>query len=276
MNDSMKRFLKLLLALMAMASFAHAATITQHSIQIDVDTQGFGHVTEKFVYTFDTEQALVAFRDQAQRLGANLDAWRSYDATITNYIGTVQPGTGRIGFEETEGDRQVKLEYTTESPLFVKNEIARQTEYRIDSSAFDSFRKGSVYVIPSNTKIIFNLPKQSTIQVDSLKPEIEDPNAIQQAQADKRIFWSGHLSISGNLGLAFSMEKQIAPATSLTQSLKTMIENRQAYGLAAILLVIASLTYFKRKSVQEKIENYLVQHSEIEHSKESEEIEIEE
>ncbi len=276
MNDSMKRFLKLLLALMAMASFAHAATLTQHVIQINVDAQGFGQVTEKFVFLFDSERELIEFRSQAQKLGANLDAWRSYDASITNYVGSIRPGTGRIGYEEKEGDRQVKLEYQTQSPLFTKIETGRQTEYSVDSSVFEFFRKGSVYVIPSNTKIIFSLPKQANIKIESLKPEIEDPNDIQQAQTQKRVFWAGHRSISGNLGLAFSMEKQIAPATSLTQSIKTMIENRQAYGLAALLLVIASLAYFKRKSIQEKIENYLIQHSEIEHSKESEEIEIEE
>lgn len=276
MRTTMKRFLELLLALMAMTGFVQAASITQHAIQVNVDFQGFGQVTEKFVFLFDSERELVEFRSQAQKLGANLDAWRSYDATITNYVGSIQPGTGRIGYEEKEGDRQVKLEYQTQIPLFTKIETGRQTEFRIDSSAFESFRKGSVYVIPSNTKIVFNFPKQATIQLESLKPEIEDPNERQQAQTEKRIFWAGHRSISGNLGLVFSMEKQIAPATSLMQSLKTMIENRQAYGLTAVLLVLASLAYFKRKSIQEKIENYLVQHSEIEHSKESEEIEIEE
>lgn len=276
MNCSMKRFLELLLALMALAAMAQAATITQHAIQIGVDSQGLGQVTERFVFLFDSERELIEFRNQAQKLGANLDAWRSYDATITNYVGSIRPGSGRIGYEEKEGDRQVKLEYQTQSPLFERIETGRQTEYQINSSAFESFRKGSVYVIPSNTKIVFNFPKQATIQLESLKPEIEDPNELAQAQTEKRIFWAGHRSISGNLGLSFSMEKQIAPATSLTQSLKTMIENRQAYGLAAALLVLASLAYFKRKSIQEKIENYLVQHSEIEHSKESEEIEIEE
>jgi hypothetical protein len=272
----MKRFLWLFAVLLTMASIAHAATVTQHAIQVDVDTQGFGHITEKFIYSFDTEQQLIAFRSQAQKLGANLDAWRSYDSTITNYVGAIRPGSGRIGYEETEGDRFVKLEYTTAAPLFTKTETARQTEYSIDSRSFASFQQGSVYVIPSNTKIIFSLPKQATIQLDSLKPEIEDPNTIQQTQTEKRIFWAGHLTISGNLGLTFTLDKQIASPTSLTQTLKTMIENRQAYGIAAVILVIASLVYFKRKSIQGKIENYLVEHSEIEHTKESEELEIEE
>lgn len=262
--------------LLLLAGLGQAATITQHAINIDVDSQGYGHVTEQFVFLFNSESELLDFRNQAQRLGADLGAWQSFDSNITNYIGAIKPGSGRIGYEEKEGDRMVKLEYQTEEPLFKKVETGRQTEYSVDSSAFQSFQKGSVYVIPSNIKIVFNLPKQANIQTDSLKPEIEDPNSIQQIQNEKRIFWTGHLSISGNLGLNFTLEKQIAPGASLTQTLKTMIENRQAYLLAAVLLILASAAYFKRKTIREKIENYLVQHSEIEHTKESEEIEIEE
>lgn len=272
----MRHTLLLLLIVIGLAGFGRAATITQHVIQIDVDSQGFGQVTEKFIFLFNSEQELLDFRGQAQRLGADLEAWKSFDSTITNYIGSIKAGTGRIGYEEREGDRQVKLEYQTQEPLFTKNETARQTDYSIDSGQFESFRKGSVYVIPSNTKIIFVLPKQANIKIESLKPEIEEPDSIQQMQTEKRIFWIGHRSISGNLGLQFSLEKQIAPPISLSQILRKTIESGEAQIAVAILLVLLSAFYFKRRSIQEKIENYLIRHSELELKKETDEIEVEE
>lgn len=271
----MKKTIRWMLGLLLMASAVQAATITQHVIQIDVDSAGYGHVTEKFLFFFNSEKERVQFRSQAQKLGADLGAWRLFDASITNYIDNIKAGTGRIGYEEKEGDRQVKLEYQTQNPIFVKTETARQTEYRIDSGAFESFRQGSVYVIPSNTKIGFTFPKQAVIQVDSLKPEI-DPEAIGIAQNEKKIFWSGHLSISGNLGLKFTIEKQITPSVSLSQILQNAVENGDASVAVAVALVLLGMVYFKRNSIQQKIEKYLIEHTQLEQTGQKEEIDIEE
>lgn len=270
----MRQIIFLLVILVFCTGIAQASSLTQHSVDIEVGQDGFGKVTEKFVFLFESQNELEQFREQARKIGADLDAWRAFDNNITNYIGTIKEAS--IGYEETEGDRQVKLEYQTAEPLFFVNETARQTDYSLDSRAFESFRKGSIYIIPSNTKIIFSLPKNAKLNIASLKPSIEDRTAIERARAEKRIFWIGHLSISGDLGLSYRIEKQIVPSVSLTQALESMIESGDASFLAAIILVLLGMTYFKRKSIQKKIESYLIEHSVLEHKKETDEIEIEE
>ncbi|MBU1930140.1 hypothetical protein KJ972_01410 [Candidatus Micrarchaeota archaeon] len=270
----MNRTLFILSIALLLAGMAHAATITQHSVEIEVDTAGFGNVTEKFVFLFESEQELENFRVQARKIGADLDAWRAFDGNITNYIGEIKAGS--IGYEETEGDRQVKLEYTTQEPLFLVNETARQIEYHLDSRSFELFRQGSIYIIPGNTKIIFFLPPSATIDIESLKPGLANLEAINQAKSEKRIFWVGHLSVSGDLEMNFTTEKQIVPSFSVSQLLQDLIESGEASFLAAIALILLGMVYFKRKSIQRKIENYLVENSSLEHKKETEEIEIEE
>lgn len=264
-----------LLLLLVFASTAHAITLTQHIIQIDVDMEGYGNVTERFVFLFNSENELMQFRSQAQNLGADLYSWRSYNPDITNSIGDIKPGTGSIGYEEAEGDRQVKLEYQTAQPLFTQTPTnSRETTFTIDSRAFESFRQGSVYVIPSNTKIIISLPSRASIDLESLKPSIENQEILQQIQNDKHIYLSGHLSISGNIGLQYIIEKQIAPTVTLTQVLQEMIRKGEASIIAAVILVLLGITYFKRKSIQDKLETFLADNSKLEHEEETEEIEI--
>ncbi|MFH0955413.1 MAG: hypothetical protein V1777_04890 [Candidatus Micrarchaeota archaeon] len=252
---------------------ASARTINQHVIEITVDSVGKTQVVERFYLLFDSEREITNFQQQAQALGADLDSWQAFDGNIHNYIGAIEQG--RITYEEKEGDRFVKLEYTTKNPLFAASETVRQTNYSINSGAFESLRQGSVFVIPSNTKIVIQLPHQTQIDLASLKPGLEQQSLIDQTIQNKRIIWSGHLTISGNLQLNYSIEKEIAPNVGISKLFIQFVQNGQAGYIVAVLLVFLGIVYFKRRSIQQKAEHYLIENSSLEQKNEKEETEIE-
>lgn len=256
-----------------LAANASARTINQHVVEINVKTDGYGQVVEKFFLLFDSEYEITRFQEQTQILGADLDSWRAFDPAIHNYVGVIEQG--RITYEEKEGDRFVKLEYSTKQPIFQSNETVRQTSFAIDSGAFESLREGSVFVIPGNTKIVIQLPFQAQIDLASLKPALEQQSLKDQVEQNKRIIWSGHLTISGNLSLNYSLDKEIAPNFGISKTFSEFVKTGQASYIIAIVLVILGIVYFKRSSIQQKIEKYLIENSSLEPKDEKEETELE-
>ncbi len=253
-----------LLLLLASVS---AKNLTQHLIEIDVDAEGKAKVTERFFFSFDSQREQTIFRNQVQQLGASLESWHAFDNQITNYIGEVQ--NGRIAYEEKEGDRFVKLEYQLVRPLFSKSQGVRQTNYQLDSSQFEALREASIYVIPGNTKIIISLPKQAQIDVGSIQPAL-DPSLLEQAAQNKRVIWFGYLTQSGKLSLNYFIENEIAPRVTLSTTLIQLWESGEAKIGVAAVLVLLGIGYFKRKSIQQKIEHYLIENSSLKPRQEDE------
>jgi hypothetical protein len=265
----MRKTALLALCALMLLSTAHARAISQHSIQITVNETGQSHVVEQYFLSFNSPRELELTRAEALRIGADLSAWRTFDSSIYPHISGIKPGTGKIGFEEKEGDRYVKIEYDTQSPLFVADETPRRITYLLDSSQFNAFQTGSVYTIPPNTKIIMVLPATARVDLSTISPRPEtgaDPT---------RFVWSGYLNTTGNIEFGFWIEKQIAPSVALSQALQQFVATKEFNYVLGIVLLGLGLVYFKRRSLQEKIENYLVAHSSTEKYKEREPIELE-
>ncbi|MDO8625695.1 MAG: hypothetical protein Q7R47_06435 [Candidatus Diapherotrites archaeon] len=258
-----------LIALLVLIPAATSRTISQHSIQIEVSDSGQGHVIEQYFLSFNSSRELEQTRADALRLGADLSAWRTFDAGIYAHIGSIKPGTGKIGFEEKEGDRYVKIEYDTQKPLFAMDETPRRITYRLDSGQFAAFQTGSVYTFPTNTKIILVLPRTARVDTDHLSPKPEtgaDPT---------RFVWSGYLNTTGAIEFGFWIEKQIAPSVALSQTLQQFVATKEFNYVLGLVLLCLGAVYFKRRTIREKVERYLIENSSADKYKEREPIDLE-
>ncbi len=242
--------------------------ISLHSIDITTDETGQGHVVEHYYFTFDNAKQLERMRSDARRLGADIAAWRAFDQNIYPHIGQIKPGTGKIGFEEKEGDRFVTIEYETRTPLFSKVESPRKTSFQLDSGLLSAFQTGSVYTIPPNTKLILTVPRNAKFDSTKINPM---PEINFEAN---RFIWSGYLNTTGNFEFEYYTEKQIAPSISVSQSLQSFISTNEFKLLFAMVLLAMGFVYFKRNSIQKKIEKYVIDNSAPEKNGETEPVEL--
>lgn len=258
MNRQFKIGLTLAILICTLAMPGLARSISSHSIQIEISEKGEAHVSEQYFFSFNNPREIETLRNQAQLIGADLGGWKSFEPNIFPHIGEIMPGTGKIGFEEKEGDRFVKIEYDTKKPLFTIEETSRRLTYRLDASQFSSFQTGSTYTIPTNTKIALTLPPQARFDPNQFKPQ---PEINDEA---KRFVWSGYLNTTGNLEAEFWIEKQIAPTFGISSFLQEFLPTQEFKFILAAGLFGIGVVYFKRKTIQQKIENYLIRHSTLE------------
>ncbi|MBS3061141.1 MAG: hypothetical protein J4215_01000 [Candidatus Diapherotrites archaeon] len=266
----MRKVLLVLLILAAMATLnVNARTISQHLIEIQVDGQENTHISERYVFSFDNPTELETLRSEARRIGADIAGWRAFDQNIYAHIGQIRPGTGKIGFEEKEGDRYVKIEYETRDPLFTAVETTRRTTYQLDSRQLSAFQTGSVYTIQPNTKIVIMIPRNGRFDAEQINPRPEINFETN------RFVWSGYLNTTGAFEFEYWIEKQIAPTITISQAIQTFLPKDEFKVLLAILLLGLGVIYFKRNSIQEKIEGYIIENSTPDKQNETEPVELE-
>jgi hypothetical protein len=263
----MKRLFLFAVLFLALSASATAYSISRHEIEVSISNDGSATVTEKYFMDFLSVNDLRDFQARALQLGASLEAWQAFEKRIFAHIGGVKGGTGRVSLEQKDEEHFIKLEYDSSEPLAtVSSETSRKTDWLLNSNAFQSFQVGSVYVIPTTTKITISVPKEARLDVESIKPEgIVLGNSVA---------WNGYLYVSGNLVIKYSLEKQIAPAIGISKMMQEIVSSSLAPLFAAAVLVLAGLVYWKRKAIAKKIEAFVVNNSSIE-GKEEEEFEIE-
>lgn len=249
-------------------SGACAYRISKVLIQIDVKDGGTAKVVETYTVDFRNAADLANFRNAVQKNGSSLETWRVYDSNITTHIDSVKGGTGRVIFEEKEAEKLVSLEYETlDAFMLKKSETSRKIEWGINSAVFGSFEAGSVYAIPNNTDISIVLPKKAVLEIESMIPNADI--------IGNSINWRGPINVSGKLVLNYSTEKQIGPTIGISSAMQDFVSSDAAPTVAAAIVAVCALAYWKRKAISKKIENYVVDHSKIEAKQGIEEEELE-
>lgn len=247
---------------------AQSYSIARHEIQVKVKSDGFATVSEKYFLTFPNDRELAKFKDKAQNeLGVSLANWREFNNQIHVYIaGENNIAKGIVSFDDSESEKYLKLEYGTTVPIMQKtSETTRIVEFALNKQYFSEFNQKPFWVIPSNTIITVYLPVNGNIA-----PNIQ-PEAIV---SENRIVWVGYKT-SNALTLTYSLEKQIAPNFELTQFIQKFFNSQISTILIILTILVSVILYIKRKTVSEKIEDYIVKHSEFETKEEEKELELE-
>jgi len=133
------------------------------------------------------------------------------------------------------------------------SEGQRADSFAIDDKQLFSFNESGTIVIPENTLIKIILPQNTELE------EIELPEKAQLI--------GNTLTLNGIqsnvIKLQYKVLKPIAPNT--TDFLDLIVGFNSI--LLPLLIALLILIYFKKEKIEEKIEGYLVNHSEIQNRK---------
>ena len=261
---------KILLAvcalLLAAAACAQTYEVSSHSITIEVDGEGFAKVSEKFFLKFPNSYQMERFLEKSRELGSSLESWKAFDSTIYTHIGsTADVINGIVKPLEKEGKNYyLEISYELSSAIMKKkSETSRMINYALAENVLSEFFSGNLLVIPKGTTIKFVLPKSIEIR------ERPQPEAVLDGS---NVTWSGYKSANAFI-LEYVYWRQIAPSVEISMLFYSLITSKDLPLILGVLLILALVLYWKKKVIAAKIENYVVEHSDLskgEHEKEEE------
>ncbi len=261
----MNKIIPLLLLLFILCpANAQVFQITQHTIDIKIDKDGFGEIVERFYLSFPNEFQLQQFKKKYEELQTDLDKWSLFNERFRIHIGTkdeIKPGSGLITFNMDE--KFLEIRYSLINPLMGKNldeSTGRSIVFELNRWVLKEFLQGELYTIPKNTTISFTLPAQATVErsdvfdgatiSNNLKPVIKIPGGIS----------------TNTIKIKYTYWTQIAPSFSLAYMVKDFVENTnketQTIVLLALLVFVGAV-YWKRKSLGGKIEAFIIKNSKL-------------
>ena len=249
-------------ALILLIGNASAISVDNLGIRVNVDGDGDASVREtyslRFISIFEQED----FSQKAIENSSSISAWQAdyefFEMHFARTISDIQ--TSSITFDNDA--QQLTFEYTLKERFAtLKTQEQRSDFFEISDRELFAFNDSGTIVIPDNTQIEIVLPQNS--QIDS------------QNLPDKAIIAGTSILLSGiqsnSLNISYRTLKPIAFSGN---DFITGISN---FGLfiAVILAVAAIIIYTKKEELENKIENYLVEHSEIKTRNPEEAIDLE-
>jgi len=252
------------LLLLLCCANAQIYEITEHTIDIEIDGEGFGQIVERFYLSFPNEFQLLEFKGKYEELQTDLDKWGLFNERFRVHIGAkeeIKPGSGLITFNLEE--KFLEIRYSLVNAIMGKNRnesTGRSIVFELNRWVLKEFLQGELYTIPKDTSISFALPAQATVE----RADVFDGAGIS-TDLNPVIRIPGGIS-TNTIKVKYTYWTQIAPSFSLAYLLKDFIENTdqatQTLALAVVLFFVA-VVYWKRKSLGRKMEGFIVKHSKI-------------
>ncbi len=253
----------LALAVLLVASGAHALRVGHLDIAVAIDQNGWAKFTENYSLAFSSPFEADDFKEKGRKNAASLSAWTSdYNFFYAHFASSANgKPDSRITFDEKAGT--ITLGYTL-SQQFARpiSEGQRASFFVIDDKQFSNFVEAGAISIPENTTIVITLPSSSEVDSGSVLPPRSD-------------LAYGQLTIRGiqtnSFKILYRVVKPIAPSGN-----DFFGGIFGAYQLIIpVLALLAIGTYLKRDEIEKKIEAFIVEHSEIKERESDEELDFE-
>jgi uncharacterized protein YegJ (DUF2314 family) len=257
-------WLAVFLVFLAVVSSANASIIlAKHDITVDIDDEGYGQFTEKYDLVINRFE-IAAFLQAVEENGKNIMKWRNDYDFIYPRIGSSND-LKTIDFFFDEENSVLEINYTWKYPLAVKErEEARTIKWYIPDSAFSNFIQGTTIKVEPNQLIKLVLPEKVRVDREEISSEISVQGNIMYIQD----FTGSRLSIY------YSTDKPIAPAFDTELILRNLLQNPLVQLSFIILAVLLVVLYINRKPFITRIENYILENSQLA-PPEEEEVELE-
>ncbi|MFA6269309.1 MAG: hypothetical protein WCW13_04195 [archaeon] len=242
--------------LLLLATMVHAIdySIDNHTINVQISTDGKDNTIEKFFINFPTENAKIAFRDKSLELGTNLDEWTKFNPIFTPSLGQ---NTLNKKIAYTEGPQNyLQISYDLSEPLMAKGkETTMVTEYVLKVNYFNSFYQAGLWIIPDKTTINIELPPGAEIR-DTVEPEA----TITTVGSRKIVAWNGYKS-GNKLTLNYILWKKIDPVVDLNGLTAFLFKTQTGLILIGAIIIAIGAIIWKRKQIKEKIEEFTEKNS---------------
>ncbi len=250
-----KTFILASLFFLLQAAYAQFYILDSQAIEISVDSVGNATIEEKYFFIFQNEEQLSEFREKVSEIGVSLDGWREYDRRIYPHIGRENEITvnGISFIESAETPEYLELSYSLQTPIMEKeSETSRIIDYSLGAKHFAEFVDGGLWVIPAGTSITVKLPRGVEIE------EPVRPDALVQENA---VIWNGYV-FGNELNLDYRFFKQIA-SFDLNQIVLGIVSSDIFWAMALAVALLFLVVVAKRKTLSQKVENYLIEHSDL-------------
>ncbi len=259
--------LVLLAAFLLLAPAVSGEELAGQKYSIELNSNGFAHVVEHYYYSFEHPFDFNQFLSTVEKNGSSLLGWQAYDSRIAPHFGSDQTvANAEITFDGKA--KLLKLEYDlVDAPFATKvSEDSRSIVWQLTENAFLKFQKGSILVIPADTEITISIPSNATYDAAAILPTPTKSDAGS-------ITWKGYLP-TNKLNVTYQINKPIASTIDLQTLFNGVVDSPVNLAIAVALAALMVYAYFNRRKIAEKIEGYIVEHSEIS-EKEPEEVEVE-
>lgn len=251
-------FFALAVLMLAAPCFAQDYSVSLHTINAEVATDGSASVIEKFFISFPTEQDKSEFRQKSEDLGLDRDAWTEFNAMFMPTLGTSNIANGKILYNEA-GQSYLEISYDLTDPLMAQGkETTLMTEYNIKAPFLNSFYQAGFWVIPDNTSLTIELPPGAEVK-DTVEPQAN----ITTSGPRKLVTWDGYKS-SNKLALSYVLWKKMNPVIDLSSITNFLFKTQEGIGLIAIVAIILAIIAVKRKKITGRIEEFVENNSIIE------------
>ncbi len=217
-----------------------------------MDQNGGAKFTENYSLAFISDFEFNDFREQVRKDIPSLDAVNAdFNFFYPHFIkGTSSNVGGVYDIFFDEPLRLITLKYTLNQRFAtLSSEGQRAAFFEIDERPFLGFVDGGSIVIPDNTTIRVVLPPGSEVDVGaSSLPQKSELSASQLALRGIQ---------TNSLKLRYRIIKPISPRGN------DLLDTRNLYIIVPAFALAAIIVYFKREEIEEKIEGFIVRHSEI-------------
>ena len=267
---------KILAAMFLLLLFSNATAIvykiSSHEINIEVDTQGFVNVSERYFLVFPNRTQADEFTQvKNTSLQFNLAKWKEFDPELKiNFGQEADISNLLVDFaDEPSGELlyYVEFSYSLNSPSFnaMGEYTARKVYFEINRTAINSLIHRTDYVIPAGTTLTFILPPRSEPTGQILNnPKIM---VMEDDSARKRIVMPGYLA-SSDFDFGFTYFKDLAPSFSIALLVKDFSENttrETQLALGFVLIVILIVLYISRNRIEKRTTGFIIANTDLAH-----------
>ncbi len=250
------------LFLLLTASGALGLKLDSHTITINIDDKGLAQITEEYGLRFASPFEFQGFKEEAKENSSSLLAWQADHDFFFPHFGE-QAGnrvnTSTVTFDDNAKALTLKYDLRNSFARLMRQE-QRADYFAIDDSRFGAFIESGAIVIPQNTMVRMLLPPNTEVDSSRLPRNVN-------VQGNTISFGSTQTNA---LNISYIVVKPIAPTS------ETIGRGLSDFYIAAIPISVLILigVYVKREEIGEKIENYIVEHSEMQKREPEEEIDL--
>jgi hypothetical protein len=231
---------------------ASGAALESLEITINVEKDGAASVTEKYTLMLRSYLEVSEFEKKIVENASSISAWENTYHFFYPHIN--REDVLRSEIYSDPANREITLTYYLKSNIArVIEDLPRSTEWEIRDSVLKEFISGGTIQIPEGTRITFVLPSSAQIRTANVQGAEIMGNVIIFSR-----------SVLTNVRINYSIPKGLAPNIEPVNILEFFSDKESITAIAAVALIIISLGYWKKKEIGHAVENYIVEHSEIE------------
>ena len=261
----MKKVVITLIIFCLFLSAVSAISVKQNTIELIVDDEGNAKIQEKYELSFFAGER-DKFKGMAEENSSSIAAWQAdfdwFGPHFGGLVGENKIYDASISFDEDS----TTFEYGLNNITVISEDALRETTWGLRENLFDRFVSGGLITISNSTKIIFRLPIDARISQGDLPP-------------GATLIASSIVELSGinnnKIDVKYSIGKPITPDLDPYILIRNIVRDESTLSIVAVIgAIIVGIAYFKRKDITERLQNYIIDNSQIETRDPEEEIEI--